>query len=126
MRWCASASLAFVTLALTLRGAPFILSLLLGMFFGVGGPHFVIGKMIKRRIKKFNSNFPDAIELMVRGLRSGLPITETLGIVASEITGPVGLEFRMVVDKMKIGRTMEVRAPGHRRSPRHRRSSSSS
>ena len=71
-------------------------------------PHFVIGKMIKRRVNKFNSNFPDAIELMVRGLRSGLPITETLGIVASEIPGPVGLEFRMVADKMKIGRTMEA------------------
>jgi tight adherence protein B len=100
--------LTFITLALTLRHAPFILSLLVGMFFGVGGPHFVIGKMIKRRIKKFNSNFPDAIELMVRGLRSGLPITETLGIVASEISGPVGVEFRMVVDKMKIGKTMEA------------------
>jgi tight adherence protein B len=94
--------------ALTLQGAPFILSLLLGIFFGIGGPHYVIGRLIKRRINKFNSNFPDAIELMVRGLRSGLPITETLGIVAQEITGPVGVEFRMVSDKMKIGRTMEA------------------
>jgi tight adherence protein B len=97
-----------VTLALKMRGAPFILSLMLGLFFGIGGPHFIVGKMIKRRIAKFNSNFPDAIELMVRGLRSGLPITETLGIVASEIPGPVGVEFRMVSDKMKIGRTMEA------------------
>ena len=98
----------FVGAALMLRGAPLLLSLSVGMFFGVGGPHFFIGKMIQRRIKKFNSNFPDAIELMVRGLRSGLPITETLGIVAGEIAGPVGLEFRMVSDKMKIGRTMEA------------------
>jgi tight adherence protein B len=97
-----------ITLMLVMRGAPFILSALLGMLFGIGGPHFVIGKMIKRRVVKFNTNFPDAIELMVRGLRSGLPITETLGIVASEIPGPVGIEFRMVSDKMKIGRTMEV------------------
>ena len=97
-----------VAILLIMRGAPFALSLLLGLFFGVGGPHFIIGRMIKRRINKFNSNFPDAIELMVRGLRSGLPITETLGIVASEIPGPVGVEFRMVADKMKIGRTMEV------------------
>ena len=100
--------IALVAVALTLRGAPFILSLMLGLFFGVGGPHFVIGRMIKKRINKFNVNFPDAIELMVRGLRSGLPITETLGIVASEIKGPVGVEFRMAVDKMKIGRTMEA------------------
>jgi len=99
---------ALVSILLMFRGAPFVLSLLLGLFFGLGGPHFIVGKMIKRRVAKFNSNFPDAIELMVRGLRSGLPITETLGIVASEIQGPVGLEFRMVSDKMKIGRTMEA------------------
>jgi tight adherence protein B len=99
---------AVITLGLKLRGAPFLLSLLVGIFVGIGLPHFVIGKMIKRRINKFTNNFPDAIELMVRGLRSGLPITETLGIVASEIQGPVGVEFRMVSDKMKIGRTMEA------------------
>src|SRR3990170_1053322 len=74
----------------------------------LGITFFIVGKMINRRVAKFTSNFPDAIELMVRGLRSGLPITETLGIVATEIQGPVGLEFRAVSDKMKIGRTMEV------------------
>jgi tight adherence protein B len=99
---------AVVCLALLLRGAPFLLSILFGMFVGIGLPHFTVGKMIKRRVTKFNSNFPDAIELMVRGLRSGLPITETLGIVAGEITGPVGFEFRVAADKMKIGRTMEA------------------
>src|SRR6476620_6130373 len=100
--------MAGITILLTMRGAPFILSLMLGLFFGIGGPHFIIGRMIKRRLNKFNSNFPDAIELMVRGLRSGLPTTETLGIVAGEISGPVGIEFRIVSDKMKIGRTMEA------------------
>ncbi len=99
--------LTLVTSGFIVRGAPVILSLLLGIFLGIGGPHFVIGKMIKRRVNKFTVNFPDAIELMVRGLRSGLPITETLGIVSSEIPGPVGVEFRIVADKMKIGRTME-------------------
>ena len=97
-----------VAIALTLRGMPFLLSIFVGLFIGIGLPHFVVGKMILRRVKKFNTNFPDAIELMVRGLRSGLPITETLGIVAAEIQGPVGLEFRIVSDKMKIGRTMEA------------------
>ena len=98
----------FVAIALMLRGAPLLLGMFAGMFFGIGAPHFFIGRLIKRRINKFNTNFPDAIELMVRGLRSGLPITETLGIVAGEIPGPVGLEFRAVADKMKIGRTMEA------------------
>lgn len=97
-----------VTTLLMVKGAPFLLAFLFGAFAGLGLPHFIIGKMIKRRIAKFTSNFPDAIELMVRGLRSGLPITETLGIVAAELQGPVGVEFRGVSDKMRIGRTMEA------------------
>ena len=96
-----------VALLMTLRGAPIAFSVLFGMAIGIGLPHFVISRMIKRRVTKFTSNFPDAIDLMVRGLRSGLPITETLGIVSSEIPGPVGVEFRAVADKMKIGVTME-------------------
>ncbi len=95
-------------LAVMFKGAPFFLALFFGLAAGIGLPHFVVGKMIKRRVNKFTANFPDAIELMVRGLRSGLPISETLGIVASEIPGPVGVEFRSVSDKMKIGRTMEA------------------
>ena len=98
----------FVMVLLMVRGSPFFLALFLGLFAGIGLPHFVVGKMIVRRINKFNTNFPDAIELMVRGLRSGLPIRETLGVVAGEIGGPVGIEFRGVADKMKIGRTMEA------------------
>ena len=43
----------FVTVALTIKGAPLFLSLLLGIFFGIGGPHFFVGRMIKRRINKF-------------------------------------------------------------------------
>jgi tight adherence protein B len=43
----------------------------------------------------------------VRGLRSGLPITETMGVVGSEVEGPVGEEFRSISDKMKIGRTLD-------------------
>jgi tight adherence protein B len=98
---------AVLTLALWLRGAPIYFAAAAGLAAGVGIPHFVIGRFIKKRMALFNNNFPDAIELMVRGLRSGLPITETLGIVASEIPGPVGKEFKEVGEKMKIGRTME-------------------
>jgi tight adherence protein B len=99
---------AFATAGMMFRGAPFLLAMFFGVFVGIGLPHFIVGKLIKRRVNKFTSNFPDAIDLMVRGLRSGLPITETLGIVATELQGPVGVEFRMVSDKMKIGRTMEA------------------
>jgi tight adherence protein B len=98
----------FVGALLMLRGMPFVLALFVGLFAGIGLPHFMISRMIGRRVAKFTSKFPDAIELMVRGLRSGLPISETMGIVASEVPGPVSVEFRNVSDKMKIGRTMEA------------------
>jgi tight adherence protein B len=99
---------AVVGLLLIVKGLPILLALLVALIAGAGLPHFVIGKLIKRRGAKFTARFPEAIELMVRGLRSGLPISETLGIVAQEVPGPVGDEFRTVSDKMKIGRTMEA------------------
>ncbi|MFD1951299.1 type II secretion system F family protein [Sphingomonas arantia] len=93
---------------LLLRGAPFLLSLSVGLFAGICLPYKFIGIVTARRIKAFTAKFPDAIELLVRGLRSGLPISETLGVVGSEVPGPVGIEFRSVADKMKIGRSMEA------------------
>jgi tight adherence protein B len=104
--WSIGLFVAFAGL-LTLKSAPWYLALGVGLFASLGLPHYVVGFFIKRRVAKFTSNFPDALDLMVRGLRSGLPITETLGIVSTEIPGPVGIEFRAVSDKMKIGRTME-------------------
>jgi tight adherence protein B len=92
---------------LMLKGAPLLLCLFAGLLIGAGLPHFVIGFLINRRINKFTASFPDAIELLVRGLRSGLPVTETIGVVAKEIDGPVGEEFQKVVDRIKIGQTME-------------------
>jgi tight adherence protein B len=92
---------------LYLKSGSAALSLAVGVFFGAGIPHLVVGHLIKSRINKFTTNFPDAIELLVRGLRSGLPVGETLGIVANELRGPVGEEFKAVVERMKIGRTME-------------------
>ncbi len=93
---------------LVLKGVPILLALLVGIIAGAGLPHMVVNFHIKRRIKMFNAKFPDAIELLVRGLRSGLPVTETMSVVAQEVPGPVGVEFRSVVDKMKIGRAMDV------------------
>ena len=99
--------LLVVTALLWLQGLPVLLALLVGLFVGVGLPHLVVGFFIRRRVDKFNAKFPDAIELLVRGLRSGLPITETMGVVGNEVDGPVGEEFRSISDKMKIGRTLD-------------------
>lgn len=98
---------AVVMVGLLFKGAPMYLSLFGGLLLGAGLPHFVIGYLMAKRVKQFTTNFPDAIELLVRGLKSGLPVGETLTMVAKEIPGPVGEEFKMVTEKIRIGKTME-------------------
>jgi len=98
--------LAVAVVIFALSRAP-LLSLGVGLFVGAGVPHFVVGRLISKRTDAFVTKFPDGIELLVRGLRSGLPVTETLGIVASEVPGPVGYEFKAVIDRIKVGKTME-------------------
>ena len=92
---------------LMLRGFPFLFAMMIGLAAGLGLPHWWIGRLINKRINQFNAKFPDALELLTRGLRSGLPIAETLGVVSNEIPGPVGEEFKLITERIKIGRTME-------------------
>ncbi|MFM5949535.1 MAG: type II secretion system F family protein [Novosphingobium sp.] len=104
----ASAGLALaIAIIVFLKSGSAPLSLGVGLLMGAGIPHMVVGFYIKRRSNAFTTKFPDAIELLVRGLRSGLPVTETLGVVASEVPGPVGEEFKLVTERIKIGKTME-------------------
>ena len=103
-----SGAIAFAIVSLLwLKGAPLYLALSTGLLIGAGLPHMAIGYLINKRIKNFTAAFPDAIELLVRGLKSGLPVGETLNVVAKEIPGPVGVEFKIVTEKIKIGKTME-------------------
>jgi tight adherence protein B len=106
--WYVSVGIFTVAAALLwLKGAPFYLAASFGGFLAIAIPHYGVGMAINKRIAKFTANFPDAIELLVRGLKSGLPVSETLGVIAKEIPGPVGEEFRIVTEKIKIGKTME-------------------
>ncbi len=90
-----------------LKTGAVMLSLGFGLVVGAGLPHMIVNRAIKKRVAKFTTKFPDAIELLVRGLRSGLPVTETLGVIASEVPGPVGEEFKSITERIKIGKTME-------------------
>jgi tight adherence protein B len=96
-----------VAVVIFIQSGALLLSLGIGAAVGAGIPHLVVNFFINKRTNAFVSKFPDALELLVRGLRSGLPVTETLGVVAQEVPGPVGLEFRGVVDRIKVGKTME-------------------
>ncbi|OHD05885.1 type II secretion system F family protein [Sphingopyxis sp. RIFCSPHIGHO2_12_FULL_65_19] len=97
-----------VTGALLALRAPMLMAGLVGLMISLGLPYMIVGMAIKKRVKKFNARFPDAIDLLVRGLKSGLPVTETFQVVSQELPGPVGEEFKGVVERIRIGNTMEA------------------
>jgi tight adherence protein B len=80
----------------------------IGLLLGVFVPHMVIGRMGKRRVAAFVALFPDAIDLIVRALRSGLPITEAIVGAGHEIADPVGGELRLVESGMRMGRDLDT------------------
>jgi tight adherence protein B len=85
---------------------PFFACLMAGIVIGLGIPHLVVGVVGKQRQNKFNALFPEGIDLIVRGLKSGLPASESIRVVGQEINDPVGVEFREVSDQIKFGKTM--------------------
>lgn len=86
---------------------PLAAAVLLGIASGLGLPHMTVTIMIKRRRNRFVMLLPEAIDLMVRGMRSGLPITESMKIVGQEIPDPIGVEFRRIIESVNIGLTLE-------------------
>ncbi len=74
---------------------------------GLGLPHLFVSRLIDRRREAFLAQFPEAIDLMVRGLKSGLPVGEALQIVGDELADPVGGEFRRIVDQIRLGKSLE-------------------
>jgi tight adherence protein B len=81
---------------------------LVGLLIGLIIPHLVISRMGGRRVAAFTALFPDAIDLMIRTLRSGLPISEAIVGAGREIADPVGSELRLVESGMRLGRDLET------------------
>jgi tight adherence protein B len=79
----------------------------LGVAAGLGLPRWVIGFLAKRRTKKFTESFSDAIDVIVRGIKSGLPVNDCLRIIARESSAPLGPEFQILVENVAMGMTME-------------------
>lgn len=103
-----SGILAVVTLfGMLISGAPAMLSLLCAFIAGVGLPHMVVGSRISSRTRTFTKQFPEAIDLMVRGLKSGLPVNECIANVARELPAPTGVEFQKITDAMRLGKQLE-------------------
>jgi tight adherence protein B len=84
-----------------------LVSALVAVTSGFLLPWWQIGRMIDKRKRKFLALFADAIELMVRGLKSGIPTGESMKVVGQEIADPVGVEFRAITDGLMLGQTLD-------------------
>ena len=80
---------------------------LLVLISGLLLPRLILSIIAGRRQASFTREFPNAIDILVRGVRSGLPVTECLDIIGREMPDPVGEEFRSLVEGQKMGVTLE-------------------
>ncbi|MFN3231535.1 MAG: type II secretion system F family protein [Alphaproteobacteria bacterium] len=92
--------LMFSSLPLTAAAA-------VGLLVGVALPTIVIRSRGARRAKAFLTDLPDAIELIVRSVKSGLPVSESIHAIARDLKGPAAVEFKKISDEMMIGIDME-------------------
>ena len=82
---------------------------LVGLGLGVLGlfvPYLYVKRARKKRVDKFEEQFPEAIDLVARALRAGHALPTGLGMVADELKAPVGTEFRILYDEQNFGLTL--------------------
>jgi tight adherence protein B len=103
---CSAIAVA-VALLCFLTGQLLLVDAMAAFAAGFGLPRWILGFMKARREKKFTGEFANAIDVIVRSVRSGLPTNEALKIVARESPEPVGGEFSRLVEGMKVGVTLE-------------------
>ena len=100
--WIAATGLIWLFLDMSM-----VICLLGGLVVGLGCPHLILSLQIAKRTKKFATLLPEALDLIVRGVRSGLPVAETIKTISEEIESPVGPEFQRIGDQMRIGVSMD-------------------
>jgi tight adherence protein B len=88
-------------------GAPVYAIPLAGFAFALGVPRWVLSFLKARRERAFTREFAPAIDTIVRSVKSGLPVNEALKVVSTEIPQPVSGEFKLLVESLKVGVTME-------------------
>lgn len=106
--WMISAAIGLVLAAVPLIfGFPWYLCLTSGFVGLFGLPRWFLGYVRKRRLEKFLHDLPDSLDMMVRGLRAGLPLSDAMKIISSETPPPIGPEFWEVVEGQRVGITIE-------------------
>ena len=105
--WMVSGGLGIsaLLLVLLLTSNP-LLALGAGIVIGLGLPRWVVGFLGKRRMKKFSSEFANAVDVIVRGIKSGLPVHDCFKIIGRESPAPLGPEFQRLVEGMGVGLTL--------------------
>lgn len=99
-------SAVFALLALMvclLAGLPLIVCLGIAFIAGAGVPRWIVGYLVKRRLNRFLEEFPNSLDVMVRSIKSGLPLTDALRLIAAEGQEPVKSEFRRIVESQQLG-----------------------
>ncbi|MEX3011052.1 type II secretion system F family protein [Hoeflea sp. TYP-13] len=87
-------------------GAPLFLALGMIVVGGLGVPRWIVGFKRAKRFKAFIAEFPNALDVMVRSIRSGLPVNDALRLIASEAQEPLRSEFKKVVEAQQLGMTI--------------------
>jgi tight adherence protein B len=100
---CLATALAVFGFALLVVGFGLIPSAGFGLSGGVLLPHFVVNFLRKRRLKQFSNEFPNAVDVIVRGVKAGLPLVDCLKVIASEAQDPVRTEFQEIVEDQTLG-----------------------
>ncbi|RUO99752.1 type II secretion system F family protein [Hyphomicrobium sp.] len=95
--------LLFAVIAVGPMGWPPMAGLVAAFVGGFGFPRWFLNKMTTRRQNKFLSHLANAIDVIVRGIKSGLPVNECMNIIARESPEPLAGEFRELVDQQKLG-----------------------
>lgn len=100
---------AAAVFALTDRvmGLHIVLALLLTAAGGYGGAYGTLRLAQSHYQNRFLEVFPDALDLIVRGVRAGLPPLDAISVAAREISAPVGVELQQALDEMQIGVPMD-------------------
>jgi len=84
-------------------GLTLLTSAMIAFACGLGLPRWIVKFLAKRRQSKFSNEFPNAIDVIVRGVKTGLPLNECLGIIARESAEPVKSEFSDLVEGQRLG-----------------------
>ena len=92
-----------VSISIFLAGLPMAGTVVVAFVGGLGLPRWILNKMIARRQQKFVAQLANAIDVVVRGIKSGLPLNDCIQVFASERAEPLGGEFREVVEQQKLG-----------------------